>query len=71
MKKTYSHMTRDYEVSNEGLPGGSVEVMTRIRDTGEVVDVTKMPTDRFPEFINRNRGIIFPEEIKVPDLNLF
>jgi|GEM_PF-6069003 len=63
-------MTRDYEVSNEGLPCGSVEVTTRIRDTNEVVDVTKMPTGQFPEFINRNRGIIFPEEIGIPDLNL-
>ena len=63
-------MTRDYEVSSEGLPSGSVKVTTRIRDTGEVVDVTEMPTDRFPEFINRNRLIIFPEEIRLPDLNL-
>ena len=63
MKKTYSHITRDYEVSNEGLPNGTVIVTTKIRDTGEVVDVREMPTNHFPEFINSKRLIIFPEEI--------
>jgi len=63
-------MTRDYEVSNEGTSQGTVIVTTTIRDTNEVVDVTRMPTESFPSFINRNRGIIFSEEIRIPDLNL-
>ena len=41
-------MTRDYEVSNEGTSQGTVIVTTTIRDTNEVVDVTRMPTESFP-----------------------
>jgi hypothetical protein len=70
MEKNYPHLTRDYVVSNEGTLRGTVRVTTIIRATGKVVDSSEMATSAFPDFINRKRCIISPEEIKIPDLNL-
>ena len=70
MKKIYQSVTREYEVSNEcaDIVGRQVSVTEMLN--GEVLSRILMPTDSFPEYINRKKCIIHTEEIGTPDLNL-